>query len=164
MRSTLVWLGVLLGSVGLGVGMYTFVVAPVTDGMTISGTTAAPEPRPTVLTYKTKVVKDPPKTQVVEAPVEAPSGSGLAAPTVTRGTAGRDYENTHEALREPTENQRESNENENKNETDQQETVKERGAAQYEHENETAQQASENQREATQNEHENETENEHEDD
>lgn len=79
MKSTFIWLGVLAGSVGLGVGMYTVVVAPGTSGMTVSGTTASPEPRPTVVRYKTEVVKDPPKRKVVEVPVAAASSGQSGA-------------------------------------------------------------------------------------
>ncbi len=77
MRSLLIWVGVLVGSVALGVGIYTAVVAPTSTGLTVSGTTAsAPEPRPTVLRYKTKVVKDPPRKKVVDVPVQVASDTG----------------------------------------------------------------------------------------
>ncbi len=94
MRSLLVWLGVLGGSVGLGVGMYTFVVAPATDGMDVSGTTAAaPQPRPTVLHYKTKVVKDPPKKKIVDVPVPvaAESSEGGQAASYSGSAGGSGY-------------------------------------------------------------------------
>ncbi|MEI2718079.1 MAG: hypothetical protein V9E98_14010 [Candidatus Nanopelagicales bacterium] len=70
MRSVLIWTGTLVGSVALGAGMYTLVVAPGTSGLDVSGTSAAlPSPQPTVLRFKTDVVKDPPKKKIVDVPV-----------------------------------------------------------------------------------------------
>lgn len=70
MRSVLIWTGTLVGSVALGAGMYTLVVAPGSSGLDVSGTSAAlPSPEPTVLRFKTDIVKDPPKKKVVDVPV-----------------------------------------------------------------------------------------------
>lgn len=53
MKPLLGWLGVLVGSVALGVGMYSIVVAPATQGMDVSGRTAVPQsPEPEPVTLK----------------------------------------------------------------------------------------------------------------
>ena len=49
MKFLLTWVGVLVGSVALGAGLYTVVVAPATGGLDVSGRTATPNPRPVEL-------------------------------------------------------------------------------------------------------------------
>ena len=86
MRSLLIWVGCSsASSVALGVGIYTAVVAPTSTGLTVSGTTAsAPEPRPTVLRYKTKVVRTRPQ----EGRRRAGAGRVRHRPEGSRGPPG----------------------------------------------------------------------------
>ncbi len=153
MKSTFIWLGVLAGSVGLGVGMYTVVVAPGTSGMNVSGMTAAPEPRPTVMKYKTKIVKDPPKTKVVDVPVAAAAaGGGQAASSSVGGgqerawsggrSSGGDDDNERIVYSDP------EPENEGNRESQDDGDDSYRQESDDEGENEAAQEAAEDQREA----------------
>lgn len=83
MKSLFVWIGVLVGSVALGVGLYGLVVRPAdAAGLSVSSA-AQPSPTPTIYRYKTKVVKDPPKRVVVDVPAPA-APSATSEPTSAR--------------------------------------------------------------------------------
>lgn len=64
MKSLLVWVGVLVASAALGIGLYAIVMRPAES----ADASVAASPAPTVSRIETGVVTDPPERRVVDLP------------------------------------------------------------------------------------------------